>query len=66
MRAAILGGAARRIDLRAQRDRLVASPRFRRWAAAFPFTRPIAPGISHQKFCRHSLLARRDVMLDPS
>ncbi len=23
-------------------------------------------GISHQKFCRHSLLARRDVMLDPS
>ena len=42
MRAAILGGAARRIDLRAQRDRLVASPRFRRWAAAFPFTRPIA------------------------
>ena len=40
--AAILGGAARRIDLRAQRDRLVASPRFRRWAAAFPFTRPIA------------------------
>lgn len=42
MMAAILGGAARRIDLRAQRDRLVASPRFRRWAAAFPFTRPIA------------------------
>ncbi len=25
-----------------------------------------AAGISHQKFCRHSLLARRDVMLDPS
>jgi len=42
MRAAILGEAARRIDLQAQRDRLVASPRFRRWAAAFPFTRPIA------------------------
>lgn len=40
--AAILGGAARRADWRAQRDRLVASPRFRRWAAAFPFTRPIA------------------------
>ncbi len=39
---AILGGAARRVDLRARRDRLVASPRFRRWAAAFPFTRPIA------------------------
>jgi len=29
-------------DWRTQRDRLVASPRFRRWAAAFPFTRPIA------------------------
>ncbi len=42
MMAAILGGAARRADWRAQRDRLVASPRFRRWAAAFPFTRPIA------------------------
>ncbi len=42
MMAAILGARARRIDLRAQRDRLVASPRFRRWAAAFPFTRPIA------------------------
>jgi len=42
MRAAILGEAARRIDLRARRDQLVASPRFRRWAAAFPFTRPIA------------------------
>ncbi len=27
---------------RVRRDRLVASPRFRRWAAAFPFTRPIA------------------------
>ncbi|MEO8039689.1 MAG: methyltransferase [Betaproteobacteria bacterium] len=26
----------------AQRDRLLANPRFRRWAAAFPFTRPIA------------------------
>ena len=26
----------------------------------------IEAGISHQKFCRHSLLARRDVMLDPS
>jgi len=42
MMAAILGARARRIDLQAQRDRLVASPRFRRWAAAFPFTRPIA------------------------
>lgn len=31
-----------RYDWRAQRDRLVASPRFRRWAAAFPLTRPIA------------------------
>ncbi len=29
-------------DWRARRDRLIASPRFRRWAAAFPFTRPIA------------------------
>jgi len=29
-------------DWRGRRDRLVASPRFRRWAAAFPFTRPIA------------------------
>jgi len=29
-------------DWRTQRDRLIASPRFRRWAAAFPFTRPIA------------------------
>ncbi len=27
---------------RARRDRLIASPRFRRWAAAFPLTRPIA------------------------
>ncbi len=27
---------------------------------------PHTAGISHQKFCRHSLLARRDVMLDPS
>ena len=29
------------------RDRLVANPRFRRWAAAFPLTRPIArrPGL---------------------
>ena len=27
---------------------------------------PPHAGISHQKFCRHSLLARRDVMLDPS
>ncbi len=27
---------------RAWRDRLVASPRFRRWATAFPLTRPIA------------------------
>jgi len=26
----------------AWRDRTVASPRFRRWAAAFPFTRPVA------------------------
>jgi len=24
------------------------------------------PGISHQKFCRHGLLARRGVVLDPS
>ncbi len=40
--AALLGSAARRVDWRGQRDRLVASPRFRRWAAAFPFTRPIA------------------------
>jgi len=29
-------------DWRLRRDRLIASPRFRRWAAAFPFTRPIA------------------------
>jgi len=29
-------------DWRVRRDRLIASPRFRRWAAAFPFTRPIA------------------------
>jgi demethylspheroidene O-methyltransferase len=29
-------------DWRGWRDRLVADPRFRRWAAAFPFTRPIA------------------------
>ena len=28
--------------LRARRDALLASPRFRRWAAAFPLTRPIA------------------------
>ena len=28
--------------LLAWRDRTVASPRFRRWAAAFPLTRPIA------------------------
>jgi demethylspheroidene O-methyltransferase len=42
MMAALLGSAARRVDLRAHRDRLVGSPRFRRWAAAFPFTRPIA------------------------
>lgn len=42
MMAALLGSAIRRVDWRAQRDRLVASPRFRRWAAAFPFTRPIA------------------------
>ncbi len=30
------------VNLRERRDRLVANPRFRRWAAAFPFTRPIA------------------------
>ncbi len=42
MMPAVLGAAAGRFDLRVQRDRLVASPRFRRWAAAFPFTRPIA------------------------
>ncbi len=29
-------------DWRVRRDRLIASPRFRRWAAAFPLTRPIA------------------------
>jgi len=29
-------------DWRARRDRLIASPRFRSWAAAFPLTRPIA------------------------
>lgn len=28
--------------LHAARDRLIASPRFRRWAAAFPLTRPVA------------------------
>ena len=32
----------RLIDWRTRRDKLVASPRFRRWAAAFPLTRPIA------------------------
>jgi len=31
-----------------------------------PALASLRPGISHQKFCRHSLLARRDVMLDPS
>jgi demethylspheroidene O-methyltransferase len=34
--------ASRLIDWRTRRDRLIASPRFRRWAAAFPLTRPIA------------------------
>jgi len=34
--------AAWHVGLQERRDRLVASPRFRRWAAAFPFTRPIA------------------------
>jgi len=42
MMSAALGITAGRADWRAQRDRLIASPRFRRWAAAFPFTRPIA------------------------
>lgn len=35
------GHALRRVWLR-QRNRLLASPRFQRWAAAFPLTRPIA------------------------
>ena len=42
MSGALGDAARRRVDWRARRDRLVASPRFRRWAAAFPFTRPIA------------------------
>lgn len=35
---------------RAARDHLLASPRFRRWAAAFPLTRPIARRRSRELF----------------
>ena len=43
MRATIPHASPGWLDtVQAWRDRLVASPRFRRWAAAFPLTRPVA------------------------
>jgi len=42
MSSAAIATASWHVGLRERRDRLVANPRFRRWAAAFPFTRPIA------------------------
>jgi demethylspheroidene O-methyltransferase len=39
---AVAAGRSRRDRWYAVRDRLLASPRFQRWAAAFAFTRPIA------------------------
>ena len=42
MSSTAIATTAWRVNLRERRDRLVANPRFRRWAAAFPFTRPIA------------------------
>jgi demethylspheroidene O-methyltransferase len=46
--------AARRVTLRdrwrALRNRLYANPRFHRWAAAFPLTRPVARSASRQLF----------------
>ena len=40
--AAVMPGLSWRDHLLVLRDRAVASPRFRRWATAFPLTRPIA------------------------
>ena len=40
--AVVMPGQSWRDHLLALRDRAVASPRFRRWATAFPLTRPIA------------------------
>jgi demethylspheroidene O-methyltransferase len=50
-----IGWGLPRIDewidrLRATRDHLLASPRFRRWAAGFPLTRPIARKRSRELF----------------